>query len=79
MNFNKKTIRYYYWVIVEFFKKNIRLIIISFLISFIGIIGILSLSPYMKIALFKEEIIGMVGNYDLRNIPDEIVNKIISR
>ena len=76
MNFNKKTIRYYYWVVVEFFKKNLRLIAISFLISFIGIIGILSVSPYIKIALFKEEVIGMVGNYDLNNIPDEIVNKI---
>lgn len=76
MNFNKKTIRYYYWVIVEFFRKNVRLIIISFLISFIGMVGILSVSPYMKIAFLKEEVIGMVGNYDLRSIPDEIVNKI---
>ena len=76
MNFNKKTIRYYYWVIIEFFRKNVRLIVISFLTSFIVIVGILSVSPYMKIALFKEEVIGIVGNYDFHNIPDEIVNKI---
>ena len=61
---------------VEFFKKNARLILISFLISFIGIVGILSVSPYVKIALFREEVIGMVGKYDLRSIPDEIINKI---
>ena len=76
MSLNKKTIRYYYWVAVEFFKKNARLIIISFLISFVGIIGILSVTPYIKFTLFKEEVIGIVGNYDLRNIPDEIINRI---
>ncbi|MCL4364112.1 ABC transporter substrate-binding protein [Patescibacteria group bacterium] len=74
--FQKKTLRYYYWLVIEFFKKNSRLIAISFFISFIGIIAFLSVSPYIKIALNREETIGLVGNYDLNNPPDEIVNKI---
>lgn len=71
-----KFFRYYYWLFLEFFKKHGRLMAISFFISFIGIIGFLSISPYIKVAVAPEEIIGLVGNYDINNPPDEVVNKI---
>lgn len=73
---NKKVFRYYYWLILEFFKKYNRTIIISFFVSFILIIATLSLSPYVKIFLTRERIIGLVGNFDFNNLPEELVNKI---
>lgn len=72
----KQFFRYYYWLIIEFFKKNGKLVIISFFASFVGIIGFLSLFPYIKEALSKEEIIGMVGNYTVNSPPDEIKTKV---
>ena len=74
--FQKKAFRYYYWLAIEFFKKNGRLIAISFFISFLVIIGFLSISPYIKVALTREETIGLVGNYDLNNPPEEMAAKI---
>lgn len=76
MDSKKKILRYYYWLFIEFFKKNSRVIAISFFVSFIGIIGFLSISPYIKIALTKEEVIGIVGDYDINNPPDELANRI---
>jgi len=74
--FKKRIFRYYYWLIVEFIKKHARLILISFLISFIGAIFFLSVFPYLKTVFVKGEIIGIVGDYDLNNPPEEIVSKI---
>ncbi|MFZ6035147.1 MAG: ABC transporter substrate-binding protein [Patescibacteria group bacterium] len=68
--------RYYYWLFLEFFKKHGRLMVISFFISFIGIIGFLSVSPFIKTALEPEEIVGLIGNYSVDNPPEEIVNKV---
>ncbi len=76
MDSKKKIFRYYYWLIIEFFKKYSRVIAISFFVSFIGIIGFLSISPYIKIAMTREEVIGMVGNFDLNNPPEELASKI---
>lgn len=50
--------------------------VVSFFISFIGIIGFLSVSPFIKTALAPEEVIGLIGNYTVENPPEEIVNKI---
>ncbi len=73
----KKTIRYYYWVVVEFTKKHLRLILLSFLLSFIFVIGIISLSPYFEnLFASRQEIIGLAGQYDFNNLPDEVLNKI---
>lgn len=73
----KKTFRYYYWVILEFFKKHFKLIIISSVVTFIFIIGIISLTPYFE-SFFsnRTELIGLVGAYDFNNLPDEIYDKI---
>lgn len=73
---NKKAFRYYYWLFLEFVKKYSRLILMSFFIGFISLIGFLSVSPYLKSIFNKQEIIGLVGNYDFTNLPDEIMTKI---
>lgn len=77
---NKKTIRYYYWLSIEFIKKNLKVLILSFLLSFILLLAYISLSPffYRQFFLQKKEIIGLIGKYDLNNLPDEIMEKISS-
>jgi len=77
MVFNRKTIRYYYWLIKEFFVKHVKLITISFVITFLFIIGIISLSPYLSnLFTIKKRIIGLVGTYDLNSVPEEITNQV---
>src|SRR3990167_10036003 len=77
MTISKKTFRYYYWLLLEFIKKHLRIIALSFLLSFIIIIGIISFSPYIQTFLLtKKDIIGLVGDYDYNNLPEEITNKI---
>ena len=73
---NKKAFRYYYWLFLEFVKKYSRLILMSFFIGFISLIGFLSVSPYLKSIFNKQEIIGLVGNYDFTNLTDEIMTKV---
>ncbi|MBI5122766.1 ABC transporter substrate-binding protein [Candidatus Roizmanbacteria bacterium] len=72
----KNFFRYYYWLFLEFIKKYSRLILMSFFIGFIGLIGFLSVSPYLKLIFNKQEIIGLVGNYDFTNLPDKVMTKI---
>lgn len=72
----KKIFRYYYWLFLEFVKKYSRLILMSFFIGFISLIGFLSVSPYLKLIFNKQEIIGLVGNYDFTNLPDEVMTKV---
>lgn len=73
---NKKAFRYYYWLLLEFIKKYSRLILMSFFIGFISLIGFLSVSPYIKLIFNKQESIGLSGNYDFTNLPDEIMTKV---
>lgn len=73
----KKTIRYYYWLAKEFLLKHSKIIVLSFFVSFLFIIGIISLSPYLTSYLsVQKRIIGLVGTYDFNTIPDEITNQI---
>lgn len=73
----KKTFRYYYWLILEFFKKHFKLIAISAIVSFIFIIGFISLTPFFETFFSnKSEIYGLIGSYDINNLPDEIYGKI---
>ncbi|GIW64169.1 MAG: peptide-binding protein [Patescibacteria group bacterium] len=76
MNSQKKIFRYYYWVLIEFFKKHSRLIILSFFISFIVILTFLSLSSTIDLTFIKEKKIGLIGNYTIDNPPDELLTKI---
>lgn len=77
MVIEKKKLRYYYWIIRDFIKKNIKLIVLSFLLSVIGIVSITSISPYLiNIFAVKKDVIGITGTYDLSNLPDEVLSKI---
>lgn len=77
MIFQKKTYRYYYWIIAGFIKNNIKFIGISFFLSFIIIIAIVSISPYVEVLFTtKREIIGIIGKYDYNSLPQEIKQKV---
>lgn len=76
MFFNKKLIRYYYWILIAFLKKNNRFLIISFFASLIVFISLYSLFPYLDLFFNKKKKIGIVGNYTLSDVPEEILNKI---
>jgi len=80
MIFDKKTVRYYYWLLVEFVKKNFKILLFSFFLSFVVILLTVSLSPlfYRQFFINKKEVIGMVGKYDVDNLPKEITEKISS-
>lgn len=77
MNKNSKKLRYYYWIVIEFTKKHARLFLLSFLLSIITFVSIISLSPYLvSYVTTKKDVIGMVGAYDYNNLPDQILSKI---
>lgn len=77
MSLSKKTFRYYYWLLKEFLAKHIRLILISFFVSFLFIIALISLTPYLSSFLTSQKrIVGLVGSYDFNSIPEEITNQI---
>ena len=75
--FDKKTYRYFYWLITGFVGKHIKLIFLSFILTIVCIIGLISLTPYFE-TLFtsKQEIIGEAGTYDFNTLPDEIKTKV---
>ena len=77
---DKKTIRFFYWLLIEFFKKNLKAIVFSFFLSFLAIIFFISISPffYRQFLTQKKEIIGIAGEYDYNNLPNEILEKISS-
>jgi len=73
----KKTIRYSWWLLIEFVKKYLKLILLSFFLSFLFIIIAISLFPYLNILFFqKKEVVGIVGDYDINYLPEEIKTKI---
>lgn len=75
----KKTFRYYYWLTEEFIKKHLRIIALSFFLSFVLIIALISFAPYIQANfLTKKEVIGIVGDYDHSQLPEEITTKISS-
>jgi peptide/nickel transport system substrate-binding protein len=77
MAISQKDIRYAWWIVTAFTKKNARLIILSFLLSIISMVSVLSLSPYLlNLATTKKHIIGITGKYDVTEIPDEIKSHI---
>lgn len=75
--YNKKSIRYFYWLLREFANKNIKLIIVSFLTTIVILISFVSLAPYIKnFAIIDKQIIGLIGSYNEENLPEEIKKKI---
>ena len=77
MNLVYKKLRYYYWLLKAFFKKNLRSIIVSCVGSFFLIFLIVNFYPYLSaLILRKHDVIGIVGTYKLQNPPSEILNLI---
>jgi peptide/nickel transport system substrate-binding protein len=60
-----------------FFRKNVQLILLSFLAGVIGIITLVSISPFfVKAFTTQKHIVGIAGNYDYTNLPEPILSKI---
>lgn len=82
MAIGTKNLRYYYWLALEFAKKHSRLIFLSFIISVITAISVVTVSPYISSTITRQKhIIGLVGSYDPQSIdklPEEILTKISS-
>ncbi|MEX1052564.1 MAG: ABC transporter substrate-binding protein [Patescibacteria group bacterium] len=72
-----KTLRYYYWLFQEFSKRHVKMIALSFFLSFFIVVSLVSFSSVLNKFLFSnKEIIGLVGNYNTSNLPDEILSRI---
>lgn len=82
MAIGTKNVRYYYWLFLEFIRKHNKLIFLSFLISVITAVSIVTIFPYISSTLTRhKKIIGIVGSYDAQSfekLPDEILTKISS-
>lgn len=75
--YNRKNARYFYWLIREFISKNAKLILVSFLITMVVLIGFVSLAPYIKnFVIIDKQVIGLIGLYNEENLPEEIKKKI---
>ncbi|MCX7996806.1 MAG: ABC transporter substrate-binding protein [Patescibacteria group bacterium] len=62
---------------MAFLKKNAQPILISFLAGVIGVITVVSLSPYfVELMTKKKEIVGIAGSYRINQVPEEILSKI---
>jgi len=73
----RNKIRYYYWLILEFLRKNVKLIIITTLISFFVIISAISIFPYIETNISQKKIVmGIIGQHDVNNLPDEITSRL---
>ena len=74
MQFQTKGLRYGYWVFVAFLKKNIQAILLSFLLSLLGIIALVSFSPYiLKFFTTKQITIGISGSFTPDSLPSEVI------
>ena len=77
MELRAKSIRYYYWLILEFIKKHVRLILLSFFLTFFIILSLIVFTPYLSTILtLRKDVIGITGNYYIDTLPDEVTNKI---
>ncbi len=77
MALNRKSFRYFYWTTSAFFKKNAQLFLLSFLAGVIGIITVVSLSPYfIDVMTKKKVIVGISGNYQLNEVPEQVLSQI---
>lgn len=77
MNIPSKRIRFYSWYTKAFIEKYFRFILLSFVISFIGIFFILSIYPFVNAFFFqKKEVVGISGPYTSQNLPGEITTLI---
>ncbi len=82
MAIGTKNFRYYYWLVLEFVRKHNKLIFLSFLISVITAVSIVTISPYISSTLIRhKKVIGVVGSFDgqyFDKLPDDILTKVSS-
>jgi peptide/nickel transport system substrate-binding protein len=71
----KKNIRYFYWILIEFINKHKKILLVTFLITFVFATFFTSSVP-LKIFPTKKQKIGLVGQYSVNNPPEEIVSLI---
>jgi len=71
----RKTLRYFYWLVIEFIKKNQKILLLAFLSSFV-LITFFSSTKLPKFFGLNKQVIGMVGRYTLTNPPEEIANLV---
>ncbi len=72
-----KAFRYYYWLIGEFGKKHSKMIFLSFFLSLLMILSLLSFSSQLdSLFLSNRKIIGIVGAYEPSTLPTEVLNNI---
>ena len=72
----KNNFRYLYWVLSAFVKKNVQLILMSFLGSLLIVVITVSFAPYViNLVTSKREVIGVAGTYSIDSLPDEIVSE----
>ena len=72
----KKSLRYYYWLLIAFISKNLRFIIISLIAGFFLIFIASQLFPYAVSIVRRQKTIGMVGDYGIDNLPNEVTAQI---
>ncbi len=77
MNPILRKIRHYYWILTAFIRKNAKFLFLSFIAGFFVIILLLKISPLINSVIFtKKEVIGVLGQYSPRTIPNDIAQDI---
>lgn len=72
-----KALRYYYWLVQEFGRKNSKMILLSFFLSLFLILFLLTFSTQLdSLFLNKRKIVGIVGLYEPTTLPSEILNNL---
>lgn len=72
-----KKLRHSYWLLTEFMRKHISLLVISFIGTFLVIVFFLNFFPFFNSILFQQKhIIGLIGQFSPREIPDELARQI---
>ena len=75
----KRKIRFYFWLILEFIKKNLFWLIFGFSFFFIGLFLLLLVKPFVIKMFFKRpKKIGVVGRFSFANPPPTVLS-LISR
>lgn len=72
-----KPVRYYYWILRALIKKHIRLILLSFFLTFFIVVSLILFTPYLaSLITIKKDVIGITGAYTENNLPEEVISKV---
>lgn len=72
-----KNLRYYYWLILGFIKKNFKPLIINFIAGFFFLVLFINFFPYLVTILTRKvQKIGYVGRYSLSTLPPDILHQL---